>query len=284
MSDNGIDGTTARFGSFRSRAATHAGTANRLNEDAFVNRPDLGLWAVADGAGGHESGEVASAEVAGLLQTVDASLSAGEMLVVVRARLEEAHARLQDAGSQRGAGLMVATTVVVLLARDDHFACLWAGDSRAYLLRGQALTRITRDHSLVQGLVESGAISEAEAAGHPKANIITRAVGAGSDLLELDKRTGQLMPGDRLLLCSDGLCKTLPEEELAELLAGDPDTAAERLVMAALAAQATDNVTAVTIDFGAGEGSALQAEGTDTPASNPPGAAEHTLEVKPEPG
>jgi serine/threonine-protein phosphatase Stp1 len=284
MADNGIDLNTAGFGSFRSRAATHAGTANRLNEDAFVNRPDLGLWAVADGAGGHESGEVASAEVASLLQTVDPGLSAGEMLVVVRARLEEAHARLRDAGSRRGAGVMVATTVVVALARDDHFACLWAGDSRAYLLRGETLTRITRDHSLVQGLVESGTITEAEAAVHPKANIITRAVGAGSDLLELDKRTGRLMPGDRLLLCSDGLCKTLPEEELAALLSGDPDTGAERLVTAALVAQVTDNVTAVTIDFGVGEGLALQAERAVTPATNPPAATEHTLEVEREPG
>ena len=212
---------------------------------------------MADGAGGHESGEVASAEVAGLLQAIDAGLSAAEMLVEVRSRLEAAHARLHAEASRHGAGAMVATTVVVLLARDDHFACLWAGDSRAYLLRDHALTRITRDHSLVQALVESGTISEAEAIGHPQANVITRAVGADSDVLELEKRTGQLMAGDRLLLCSDGLCKTLPEEQLAELLSGDDDTGAERLVMAALTAQATDNVTAVTIDFSAGDGSAV---------------------------
>src|SRR5580693_3167789 len=108
MSDNGIDQNTARCGSFSSGAATHAGTANRLNEDAFVNRPDLGLWAVADGAGGHESGEVASAEVAGLLQTIDAGLSAAEMLVEVRSRLEAAHARLHAEASRHGAG---ATTI-----------------------------------------------------------------------------------------------------------------------------------------------------------------------------
>ena len=267
MSDNGIDGTTARFGSFRSRAATHAGTANRLNEDAFVNRPDLGLWAVADGAGGHESGEVASAEVAGLLQTIDAGLSAAEMLLEVRSRL---HAE----ASRHGDGAMVATTVVVLLARDDHFACLWAGDSRAYLLRDHTLTKITRDHSLVQALVESGTISEAEAIGHPQANVITRAVGADSDVLELEKRTGQLMAGDRLLLCSDGLSKTLPEERLAELLSGDDATGAARLVMAALTAQATDNITAVTIDFSAGDGPAvMEAKAAGAPASTSPEAA-----------
>jgi len=274
MSDTGIDQNTARSGSFRSGAATHAGAANRLNEDAFVNRPDLGLWAVADGAGGHESGEVASAEVAGLLQTIDAGLSAAEMLLEVRSRLEAAHARLHAEASRHGAGAMVATTVVVLLARDDHFACLWAGDSRAYLLRDHTLTKITRDHSLVQALVESGAISEAEAIGHPQANVITRAVGADSDVLELEKRTGQLMAGDRLLLCSDGLSKTLPEEQLAELLSGDDATGAARLVMAALTAQATDNITAVTIDFSAGNGPAvMEAKAAGAPASTSPEAA-----------
>jgi protein phosphatase/serine/threonine-protein phosphatase Stp1 len=273
MSDNGIDQNTARCGSFSSGAATHAGTANRLNEDAFVNRPDLGLWAVADGAGGHESGEVASAEVAGLLQTIDAGLSAAEMLVEVRSRLEAAHARLHAEASRHGAGATVATTVVVLLARDDHFACLWAGDSRAYLLRDHALTKITRDHSLVQALVESGTISEAEAISHPQANVITRAVGADSDVLELEKRTGQLVAGDRLLLCSDGLSKTLPEEQLAELLSGDDATGAARLVMAALTAQATDNITAVTIDFSAGDGSAsMEAKTVGAPAAPPPEA------------
>jgi len=270
MSDNGIDQNTARSGSFRSGAATHAGAANRLNEDAYVNRPDLGLWAVADGAGGHESGEIASAEVAGLLQTIDSGLSAAEMLVEVRSRLEAAHARLHAEASRHGDGAMVATTVVVLLARDDHFACLWAGDSRAYLLRDHTLTKITRDHSLVQALVESGTISEAEAIGHPQANVITRAVGADSDVLELEKRTGQLMAGDRLLLCSDGLSKTLPEERLAELLSGDEAGGAARLVMAALSAQGADNITAVTIAFSAGDGSAVvEAKAAGVPASAP---------------
>src|SRR6185436_16831881 len=104
MSENGIAQNTARFGSFRSCAATHAGTANRRNEDAYVNRPDLGLWAVADGAGGHASGEIASAEVANLLQAIDAGLSANEMLAEVRSRLEAAHTRLLSEASRHGAG------------------------------------------------------------------------------------------------------------------------------------------------------------------------------------
>lgn len=250
MGDFAIDQDVAQSGNFSSSAVSHAGTANRLNEDGFVNRPDLGLWAVADGAGGHESGEVASAEVVASLQGIDPGLSAAEMLVEVRARLEQAHARLREAAASRGADVLMATTVVVLLVRDDHFACLWAGDSRAYLLRGHELTRITRDHSLVQALVESGTITDSEAIGHPHANIITRAVGADSDAPDLEKRTGQLMAGDRLLLCTDGLCKTLPDERLRDLLSAEDHAGAERLVAAALEARVSDNVTAITIDIG----------------------------------
>ena len=163
MPNSGIAREVAQFGSFRSRAATHPGTAGRMNEDGYLNRPDLGLWVVADGAGGHQSGEVASAEVVAALQDIAAGLSAGEMLQEVRGRLERVHERLRDASEERGQGVVMATTVVVLIARDDHFACLWAGDSPAYLLRGDLLTKITRDHSLVQDLVESGVITEAEA-------------------------------------------------------------------------------------------------------------------------
>jgi serine/threonine-protein phosphatase Stp1 len=253
MSSSDIARNIAQFGSFRSRAATHAGTAGRNNEDAYLNRPDLGLWAVADGAGGHQSGEVASAEVVGLLQGIEPGLSAADMLQEVRARLETAHERLRAAASRRGAGVIMATTAVVVLARDDYFACLWVGDSPAYLLRGNTLTRITRDHSLVQDLVESGIITETEATSHPQANIITRAVGADTEALNLDKRTGRLVLGDRLLLCSDGVSKMLSDEQLAELLSVAGDTDAERLVMAALEAQAIDNVTAVIIDFDTGD-------------------------------
>jgi protein phosphatase/serine/threonine-protein phosphatase Stp1 len=153
----------------------------------------------------------------------------------------------------RGPDVIVATTAVVLLARDDHFACLWAGDSRAYLLRGHTLTRITRDHTLVQAMVEDGEISEAESIGHPQANVVTNAIGADIDLLDLEKRTGQLVAGDRLLLCSDGLFKAISEVQVAEVLSGDGDSGAERLIEAALANRASDNVTVVTIEFEAGE-------------------------------
>lgn len=277
MGDFAIDQDVAQSGNFSSSAVSHAGTANRLNEDGFVNRPDLGLWAVADGAGGHESGEVASAEVVASLQGIEPGLSAAEMLVEVRARLEQTHAGLHEAASQRGADVLMATTVVVLLVRDDHFACLWAGDSRAYLLRGHELTRITRDHSLVQALVESGTITENEAIGHPHANIITRAVGADSEALELEKRTGPLMAGDRLLLCTDGLCKTLPDDKLRDLLLAEGHAGAEPLVAAALEARVSDNVTAITIDIGPAARDAAAGTDNDTDTDTDTGTDTDTV-------
>ena len=234
---------------FRSWAATHAGAKRDHNEDSFVNRPDIGLWAVADGAGGHEAGELASGMIARALEDIPTGLSAAEMLAQVRLRVGATHAALRGTAAERGPHTMIASTVVILIARDDHFACLWAGDSRAYLLRRGRLSQVTRDHSLVQELVEAGAITAAEAEHHPRANVITRAVGADSETLELDKVSDRLQPGDRFLLCSDGLCKTLSEADLGALLSvledGPPP---ERLITAALACNVSDNVTAVAVD------------------------------------
>jgi serine/threonine-protein phosphatase Stp1 len=141
---------------------------------------------------------------------------------------------------------MLVSTIVVLLVRNGHYACLWAGDSRAYLLRGWRLRQLTRDHSLVQELFDAGSISAAEAEHHPAANVITRAVGAEG--LEVEKVTDRLYRGDRFLLCSDGVFKSLPEHILAEVLATDHDDTAERLLAAALDRQAGDNITAVTVE------------------------------------
>ena len=229
-------------------AATHPGAVRSHNEDALVRCPEVGLWAVADGAGGHQAGEVASGMIAATLDAIPAALTADEALTQVRLRLAAVHDALRGrAGRELGERAVIASTVVVLLIRDGHFACLWAGDSRAYLLRGGALSHVTRDHSLVQDLVDAGELTAAEAERHPHANIITRAVGADVPILELDKITARLQSGDRFLLCSDGLCKTLDAGTLAVLAAHATDPA-EHLIAAALAAGARDNVTAIVIE------------------------------------
>jgi protein phosphatase/serine/threonine-protein phosphatase Stp1 len=234
----------AGAGGLVSAAVTHPGAVRTRNEDSYVDRPDLGLWAVADGAGGHGAGDYAANAIREALESIPPGLSAAEVLAQVRLRLAAVNTALREEAERRGPGRVIASTVVALLARGDHFACLWAGDSRAYLLRDGTLQRLSRDHSLVQELVDQGAISAAEADAHPQGNVITRAVGAAATL-ELDKVTGRVVPGDRFLLCSDGLVRMVDEAEIAEALAGED--AAERLVRLAVERGARDNVTVVTL-------------------------------------
>ncbi len=233
----------------RSWALTDVGAVRKHNEDNMLARPDLGLWVVADGAGGHASGEVASGMIVEALSRLPAHLGAGELLSGIRVTVNQVHAMLREEAARRGGNVMIASTFVGLMIRDKHFACLWAGDSRAYLLRGGVLQQITRDHSLVQELVDAGTLRPEEAETHPHANVITRAVGADDDELELDKVIGQIQPGDRFLLCSDGLSKTLSEQEIQGLL-GAPDGVppTELLIAAALAHRVNDNVTAVVVE------------------------------------
>jgi protein phosphatase/serine/threonine-protein phosphatase Stp1 len=246
---NPIETGAARAGRFRSWFATHQGTRRSHNEDAYVHRPELGLWAVADGAGGHQAGDVASRTIAAALNAIPADLAGEDLLTEVRNRIAQARIALCAVAAAREGHAVLASTIVALLTSDQHFACLWAGDSRIYLLRDGVLVQATRDHSLVQELVESGRITPAEAEKHPRANVITRAISSDSES-ELEKVTERLWPGDRFLLCSDGVNKALPESELAMHLA-DATQPAERLIEAALARRATDNVTAVVVDVSA---------------------------------
>jgi serine/threonine protein phosphatase PrpC len=229
-------------------ATTHPGAKRSVNQDAFVDRADLGVWAVADGAGGHQGGEIASGMLRQALNGLPGSLQAADLLIRVRQVVANTHESLRRLAEARGPSVMMASTVVALIVRDSHYACLWAGDSRAYLLRKGRMHQITHDHSLVQELMDTGAITAAEADSHPHANIITRAVGA-DDPVVLDKITDAVRNGDRFLLCSDGLTKTLSETEIARLLADDSGAGpTQALIAAAVAQNASDNVTAVAVD------------------------------------
>jgi serine/threonine-protein phosphatase Stp1 len=234
---------------FRVWAETHNGTVRTHNEDALISRPEIGLWAVADGAGGHSAGDVASNMLVAALAAIPGDLSGNEMLNAVRVEVASVHAALLVEAERRGSGTIIASTLVALMVRNSHFACLWAGDSRAYLMRDGVLQQITRDHSMVQDLVDAGAITAAQAEHHPQANVITRAVGGGEECLELDKVSGVLQAGDRFLLCSDGLSKAIDDDAIADLLGdgggGEPATA---LIAAAIARAARDNVTALVLE------------------------------------
>lgn len=231
---------------YGSAAATHVGTVRKLNEDAWLDRPDLGLWAVADGMGGHEAGDYASRAIVHALHDLDPPASAPDFLSAVGDCLAAVNAGLRGTAAERGVSL-IGSTVVALLTFDGHFACLWAGDSRLYRLRNGGLEQITKDHSQVQELVDAGVIDADAAEQHPAANVITRAIGAG-DVLDLDLRQGRIEQGDVFLLCSDGLFKALPEQDIAAIVASNPiETGAQRLIERALAAQASDNVTVVIV-------------------------------------
>ncbi|MGE3934000.1 MAG: PP2C family serine/threonine-protein phosphatase [Rhodospirillaceae bacterium] len=226
--------------------ATHAGAVRSVNEDAFMSRPDAGLFAVADGVGGHTRGDVASRLVCDRLAALPVPATAPAFYVAVRDAIQDANASLRAEAARRSVDA-VATTVVALLVFDHHYACVWAGDSRLYICRDGRLDQISRDHSYVQEMVDLGLLSPAEAEGHANANAVTRAVGADA-ALEIEAVQDELAPGDVFLLCSDGLSKVVPDEEAARILAAAPlDDAPTALIEAAIARGAPDNVTVVVV-------------------------------------
>jgi serine/threonine-protein phosphatase Stp1 len=228
-------------GGFDQVAKTHVGCRRKLNEDAILACPDRRLWAVADGMGGHDAGEVASAMV------VEALSRCGGGAEEALAALDDVNARLVEMGRTGSDSGTIGSTVVGLVASGERFTCFWAGDSRAYRARGGKLTRLTRDHSLVQDLVDGGMISEAEAETHPNANIITRAIGA-ADRLEVETVGGDVEPGDLFLLASDGLTRLASDDEiLSALQGGDIEASAVQLLELALERDAPDNVSLILL-------------------------------------
>lgn len=231
---------------FTSVAKTHAGARRSVNEDRILDRPQDGFWAVADGMGGHLAGDVAADRLVAALAAVEHGASGYACLADIVRQVEKVNEDLFR-GDGGAAPATSGSTLVALLAHEGHYACLWAGDSRAYLWRGGRLTAITRDHSIIQELVDRGVVAEADRRGHPSANLVTRAVGA--DLkVQLDRRFAPLVEGDVFLLCSDGLTGCLDEGEIASTLqAADLDRAAELLIEAALQRRAPDNVSLILV-------------------------------------
>jgi serine/threonine protein phosphatase PrpC len=248
---------------FASAAATHVGAVRKHNEDACLDRGEVGLWAVADGMGGHEAGDVASAMIVEQLALITPPADAVGFLAEVRAALGETNRRLLAEAARRGPHAVIGSTVVVLIAHGSHFACLWAGDSRLYRYRDGVLEQVTRDHSQVQDMVDAGVITADEAERHPLANIITRAIGTQPDLT-LDKISDRLSPDDVFLLCSDGLSKMASDAEIARVVGANPiGRLPQALIDLALAHGGKDNVTVVAVQ--------VEDEATIRPGDIPPG-------------
>jgi serine/threonine protein phosphatase PrpC len=227
-----------------SAGQSHVGRVRTLNEDAWLARPELGIWAVADGMGGHQRGDVASRMIVDALAALPATGDPRALRADVEAAIAGVNGRLREMG---GPDTVIGSTVAMLLVHVRHFAVLWAGDSRVYRATEGRFALVSHDHSLVQDLVDRGEIGREEALRHPLSNVVTRAVGAEGDLV-LDAVQGELGPGDLFLLCSDGLTKHLADKEIADLVDGDPpDVIAARLVEATLARGAADNVTVLVV-------------------------------------
>ncbi len=229
-----------------STARTHAGRIRTHNEDACVDLSERGIWAVADGMGGHAAGEYASQMIVDALAGIPPVDSVGLMVGEVRQSLQIVNRRLCDEARRRREQV-IGSTVVVLLALADHAILIWAGDSRAYRYQQGRFQRLTRDHSRVEELVSQGLITRDQAETHPAANIITRAVGV-ADYLDLDSEIVEVTDGDVFLLCSDGLYKEVTDAEIGRILAiGDDHKACNLLVECALERGARDNVTVIVI-------------------------------------
>lgn len=218
----------------RAAAATHPGRVRPGNEDAYALSPST--WVVADGMGGHSGGEVAARAAA------DAALAA-EPTEAVPAAHRAVLAVTSDALPDMGTTLVHATLV------GDELQVRWAGDSRAYLLDGQGLRALTRDHNQAEELRALGSLTAEQARTHPGQYRLTRAVGLGRP--EVPDTSAVTVPASgRLLLCTDGLTGELDDGQIADLLAvGDPEQACRALVETAVAAGGRDNVTVVVVDL-----------------------------------
>ena len=233
-----------------SAGRTDTGKVRARNEDAFLDQPRQGLWVVADGMGGHQAGDLASRLIVESLAELPAGLDFEDRLDVLRDCLHRLnrHLSLGLTLTAETPDLLVGSTVVALLAEGSRVACVWAGDSRCYLLRGRQLFQLSRDHSLLQQLVEERGMSPADAARQPGAHALTRAIGADEEL-QLDILELESLPGDVFLLCSDGLYQDLDHDLLtAALLRPSPQLALQRLFELALLGPARDNLSGVVIN------------------------------------
>lgn len=224
---------------FRSAAATDIGRARGNNEDGFVERPEIGLWAVADGLGGHSDGEIASRMVCDALADFEPDRSFEDTVEAASQRMQQVNDHLLRTAARSLLADRSGSTVVVLLVRGLSSAVLWAGDSRVYRWRAGQLEQLSRDHSLaeLEGSVGGG-----------ESNVITRAVGV-QPALTLDLYRDTVRADDRFLLCSDGLTRVVPEAQIrAWMETKDIRVAIDGLIKATLDAGAPDNVTVLIVE------------------------------------
>ncbi len=230
-----------------SAGITDVGNVRKVNEDAILDRPQSGLWVVADGMGGHEAGDVASSSIVTALSRLGDYDRPRVFVDAVEDCIIDVNRRLYDASS--AAGQVMGSTVAAVLALPGYALCMWAGDSRVYRLRNFELEELTTDHSEVEELIAEGSLRREDADSYPGENVITRAVGGEADLY-LEVRLFELRHKDRYLVCSDGLYKDLSFKEIESILCeGAVTMACQKLLELAKSRRCSDNVSIIGVDF-----------------------------------
>jgi protein phosphatase len=231
---------------FETGSATHVGRVRKGNEDSFLAQPEMGVWAVADGVGGYEAGQLASSTVTSMLESMGPAVSQPDQVARFQARVLAANDRIHQISVERDGGPM-GSTVAALLIFKRSYACIWSGDSRVYLLRHQQLTQISRDHSEVQELLDQGHITEEQALAYPRRNVITRAIGIFDDP-GLEVHHGEIEPGDVFVICSDGLTGHVRDHEILQTIEGRrSQEACDELIEKTLERGASDNVSVIVV-------------------------------------
>jgi protein phosphatase len=249
-------------------AKTDTGRRRRRNEDAFVLAPPL--FAVADGMGGAQAGEVASKLAAAALEDTDPGRLTGPERVA--SLIQEANRRVHERSSVDPATSGMGTTMTVALVEDDGVVIGHVGDSRAYLVRGREMEQITEDHSLVNELLKTGKLSPEEAEAHPQRSVITRAVGTDPDV-DVDSFIVDTQDGDVFLICSDGLTDMVDDEHIlatVERYRGDLESLTKQLVAAANHGGGEDNITVVAFSIGKLDGRTDLGDTATMDAVSPP--------------
>jgi serine/threonine protein phosphatase PrpC len=250
--DNGANGDglmnkllESKF-TYQSYGLTNRGCVRDHNEDAFLDSSDKGFWVVADGAGGHESGEVASKLIVDTLSRIERDRFFGSFVQKVTNNLQDVNHQLIDKSGGEETKTLIASTVCILIAQRSNVICLWSGDSRIYQQRGHKLTQLTRDHNRVDEFIEAG-FTRDDAEKHPQAQYLTAAIGVTYPLFTETQRI-EVMSEDIYLLCSDGLFKEVSDEEIEEILQQTSlKYAASDLMDLSLSRGATDNVTILLV-------------------------------------
>lgn len=249
-----LEGASRNAAAFDVGATTHPGKVRKVNEDRYFVAPAIGVFAVADGMGGHEAGELASSTVVQCLESIGTAVSAADLLARLEDRILRANMALQEIAIQRGK--VLGSTVAILLTYEDHFACVWSGDSRIYRVRDGAIAQLSRDHTEVRDLMERGLLTAEEAKTWPRKNVITRAIGVREEP-ELELEHGVLEAGDLFVICSDGLTGHVDDREILESAArGGSQEISDALVQLTLDRGAADNVTVVVVRYLAPPGGA----------------------------